>query len=87
MAWRENAQGADALCNLIQGGPELGILIRKQLMQRAKPRPLHIPMIEMGLLIKAVGIGQNLRQRVCNNMPRVTRNASIRFHHLTPWFQ
>jgi hypothetical protein len=44
-------------------------------------------MIEMGLLIKAVGIGQNLRQSVCNHMPRVTRNASIRFHHLTPWFQ
>ncbi len=58
----ERAQRPDALGDLIDGGPHLGVLGHEERMERREIGTPDIPVIAVGLQIDRVGVGEQLRK-------------------------
>ncbi|MNC58997.1 hypothetical protein D3C75_1087730 [compost metagenome] len=56
------AQGADALGDVVQRGPNLGVLLLQQLVQAEELRPPDVPVIAVRLLIDGEAVSQDLGQ-------------------------
>ncbi|MNT13265.1 hypothetical protein D3C72_1482280 [compost metagenome] len=56
------AQGADALGDVVQRGPDLVVLLLQQLVQAEELRPPDVPVIAVRLLIDGEAVGQDLGQ-------------------------
>src|SRR5690606_34962176 len=66
------AQGADALGDLVERVPLLGVLLLEHDVQGVEHRPGHVPVEVVGLEVERVGVGQELRQ-LGGDLPAVLR--------------
>jgi len=57
-----DAQGTDALGNLVQRRPLFGVLLLEHHMQRVEHRAGDVPVEIVGLEIEGVGVGEKARE-------------------------
>ena len=73
----QNAKGAYALCDDIQGVPQLGVLVHEHQVQRVEHRPGHIPVEAMGFAVQHVGICEQAAEFSSDLFPLCAGDADV----------
>ena len=73
----QNAKGANALGDHIQGVPQFGVLIHEHQVQRVEHRSGHIPVKAVGFAIQHVGICEQAAECSSDLFPLRAGDADV----------